>query len=244
MRRILFIGIMCVFFTTPAWADMISFADTIAGVEGSAPTYGGSVSWSTVDLPVVNLSQHSYSLLGGMATVSAYSNGSDAILSHRLTRGLGVYADELDEVDRVNSIEHIDITFDTMPYYVHEIEVRSLFDPDTDNNEEWAAIAFWKDGSRVQTVFLLGTEQLGIGGNDGDASWSGTPILVDKLVFYVPTRDELTTAGMIIDLGDTIYDPLRSEFAVAKLTVTPIPGAVILGILGLGVAGLKLRKFA
>ena len=29
-----------------------------------------------------------------------------------------------------------------------------------------------------------------------------------------------------------------------KLTVTPVPGAVLLGMLGLGVAGLKLRKYA
>ena len=29
-----------------------------------------------------------------------------------------------------------------------------------------------------------------------------------------------------------------------QLTVTPVPAAVVLGILGLGVAGLKLRKFA
>ncbi len=247
MRRVILITtVMCAFafVATPASADLISFADTIAGVDGDAPMYGGTVNWSTVNLPVVNLSQQSYSLLDGMATVSAYSNGSDAILSHRLTRGLGVYANELDEVDRVDSIEHIDITFDTMPYYVHEIEVRSLFDPDTGNNEEWAAIAFWKDGSLVQTEYLVGLEDLGVGGTDGDASWSGTPILVDKLVFYVPTRLELTNAGMGIDLGGTTYDPSLSEFAVAKLTVTPIPTSVILGILGMGVVSLKLRKYA
>ncbi len=246
MRRILFIGIMCAFFTTPAWADLISFVDTIAGVDGSAPTYDGSVSWSTVDLPAVNLSQQTYSLLGGMASVSAYNDTSTPVLSHRSTRGLGVWGGEDDEVDKQHIIginEYIDILFSTNPYYVHEIEVRSLFDPDTDNNEEWAAIAFWKDGSLVQTEYLVGTESLGVEGTDGDASWSGTPILVDKLVFYVPTIQELGDAHMI-NIDDTTYDPFLSEFAVAKLTVTPIPGAAILGILGLCVAGLKLRKFA
>jgi len=124
-----------------------------------------------------------------------------------------------------------------------------LFDPDTDNNEEWAAIAFWKDGSPVQTEYLLGTEPLGVGGTDGDASWSGTSILVDKLVFYVPTIKELIDAGMKIDTIndtiDTIYYPSMSEFAVAKLTVTvtPVPSSILLGILGLGVTCLKLRRF-
>jgi len=243
IKKVVFIVVVCAVVATPAWADLISLADNIAGVDGSPPMYGGSVSWSAGDLPVVNLAQQSYSLLGGNATVSAYSNGSNAILSHRLTRGLGVYANEWDEVDRVDSIEHIDIIFGTMPYYVHEIKVCSLFDPDTDDNEEWAAIAFWKDGSLVQTEYLLGTEPLGVGGTDGDASWSGTSILVDKLVFYVPTIQELEDADMI-NINCTTYDPLLSEFAVAKLTVTPVPGAAILGILGLGVAGLKLRKFA
>ena len=248
VRRILFIWVMCAFITAPAWADLISFVDEhpLVGVDGSPFDYDGdpAVDWS-IGEDTVNLDQQSYSLLGGMATVSTFSNYPGAVptLSHRLTRGLGVYASELDEVDRVNSIEQIHITFGTIPYYVHEIEVRSLFDPDTDNNEEWAAIAFWKDGIQVRTEYLLGTEQLGVGGNDGNASWSDTPIIVDKLVFYVPTKGELP--DKMFDLGDTTYDPLLSEFAVAKLTVTitPVPSSVLLGILGLGVTGLKLRRF-
>ncbi|MHC4726699.1 MAG: hypothetical protein ACYS17_05665 [Planctomycetota bacterium] len=158
------------------------------------------------------MNQQTYILLGGMASVSAYKNNTSANLSHRGTRGLGVSGGENDEVDKhlTNIDEHIDILFSTNPYYIHEIEVRSLFTPDTGTNEEWAAIAFWKSGSLIQTEYLLGIEDLGVAGTDGDASWSGSPVLVDKLVFYVPTRNELISAGKSIDFGGNIYDPTRS----------------------------------
>jgi hypothetical protein len=239
MKKLIFITMVCAFLAAPAMADLISFADNIAGVDGGAPKYGGTVNWSTND-NYVDLAKQSYSLLGGNAAVSAYENGSNAILSHRLTRGLGVISNEPDEVDRIDGVEHIDITFDTMPYYVHEIEVRSLFDTDTTGtNAEWAAIAFYKEAVLLQTAYLKGSEVLNTG--DGDASWAGPSILVDKLVFYVPTKAELQGAGFSIS---GTYDPGLSEFAVAKLTVTPAPAAVLLGMLGLSVAGLKLRKYA
>jgi hypothetical protein len=241
MKKLIFIAIVCAFLAVPAWADLISFADNIAGVDGGAPKYGGTVNWSADD-STVNLNKQSYSLLGGDATVSAYVNGNPGLLSHRLTRGLGVYGGEPDEVDRTNvsGVEHINITFDTMPYYVHEIEVRSLFDTDTTGtNAEWAAIAFYKEAVLLQTAYLKGSEVLNTG--DGDASWTGPSILVDKLVFYVPTKGELEGAGFNIS---GTYDPGLSEFAVAKLIVTPAPAALMLGMLGLSVAGVKLRKFA
>jgi hypothetical protein len=49
-------------------------------------------------------------------------------------------------------------------------------------------------------------------------------------------------------LDDTrIYNQVLSSKEVSKLhktEVVPLPGAVMLGMLGLGVAGLKLRKYA
>ena len=44
------------------------------------------------------------------------------------------------------------------------------------------------------------------------------------------------------DLGDRDYQDLVVEISLAA--PVPVPGAVLLGILGLGAAGLKLRKFA
>jgi len=41
-------------------------------------------------------------------------------------------------------------------------------------------------------------------------------------------------------IGDECYYVLKQD----QLYLTPVPGAVLLGMIGLGVAGLKLRKFA
>lgn len=41
-----------------------------------------------------------------------------------------------------------------------------------------------------------------------------------------------------------LADPDNGAFIPVPDTVVPVPGAVLLGILGLGVAGIKLRKFA
>jgi len=238
-RIILCCAALCVS-SASTMADIISFVNPLTNVDNTA-------GWSTTD-SLAYLGQ-SYSLLGGNATVGAYVDVSDGLLTHRLTRGLGIYGGEMDEIDRNNSaagalssVEHIDITFDTMDYYVNEIEVRSLFNTDTTGiNAEWAAIAFYYDDVLLQTDYLQGSEILNTG--DGDAEWTGF-ILVDQLVFYVPTISELTAAGY----GQYIstFDPALSEFALAKLDVTlvPVPGALLLGFLGMAVAGAKLRRLA
>lgn len=43
---------------------------------------------------------------------------------------------------------------------------------------------------------------------------------------------------------NTGFDGSGSDFIPVPDTIIPVPGAVLLGILGLGVAGLKLRKYA
>lgn len=82
----------------------------------------------------------------------------------------------------------------------------------------------------------------------------------ESLGIVFELKDGQTFADVIaqIDLGFTNTDPdvtnLRIGLRVQSygddnefsdgFIMTPIPGAVILGILGLGVAGIKLRKFA
>ncbi len=212
-----------------AMADLISFVSP-PGIQGVDTAAG----WSGGD-GVVDLSLSSLSLLGGNATLTAYNDGSGTLsdLTHRLTRGLGVNSGdpEFDEVDRVDNIEHIIVTFDKMDYYVNSIEIRSLFDQDVTGggNAEWGAIDFSLDNVVVYTAYLQGNNH-----TLGDAIWIGS-ILADKLDFYIP--------GSIPNIT---FNPALSEFAVAKLDVTPVPvpGALLLGLLGLGFTGLKLRKFA
>jgi len=223
-----------------AMADLISFVNPLTNVDNTA-------GWSTGDS--MNVLNQSYSLLGGNATVAAHVYGSteNANLSHRLTRGLGVYGGSvgaLDEIDGALALagaggrsETIEITFDKMPYYVNSIEVRSLFNIDTAENIEWAAVGFYLEGNLQDIAYIEGGHDLGTG--TGASTWTGS-YKVDKLVFYVPTTAEL---GSIRDLN---YEVGLSDFAIAKLDVTPvpIPGALLLGMIGMSIVGVKLRKFA
>jgi len=68
---------------------------------------------------------------------------------------------------------------------------------------------------------------------------------------YVKIGDTVTTwtfehpyllAWEDLNLGDQDYDDMI--YLVDKVMPVPVPGTVLLGILGLGVVGLKLRKFA
>jgi hypothetical protein len=101
-------------------------------------------------------------------------------------------------------------------------------------------------------------------------SWTGgvgLPIFVGQLtnVTFTPTNDTFDGhAGSSVDMqfGDpqpwmgaivqlvattswfTPDVPLTVQGGSIDISVVPVPGAVLLGILGLGAAGLKLRKYA
>ena len=84
------------------------------------------------------------------------------------------------------------------------------------------------------------------------------PIVADGPLYFQDFEvdiSELTAEyGIHFDLYTYIWDEGLGEFGEYVLdkkapfshdvTATPVPGAVLLGILGLGVAGVKLRKFA
>ncbi len=175
----------------------ISFLDedSFAGVDGD--TSG----WSTND-SMVQLSTSSWPLLEGMASVYGYLDGTGK-LTQRGTRGLGIYGNEDDEVDSLERPERIEITFPTLDYYVNSLEVRSLFIEGGDT--EQGVAEFWLDGSKFYTQNLVAVQS---GGDGVLAVPYSTPKLVDKLVFRVPTGETYTSF---------------SEFAVARLDVTPIP---------------------
>ncbi len=222
MRRVLFVSVVCAFLAVPAMADLISFTDghPLSGVDGfvAPATYQGDA-WSQGD-NTVTLGT-SYSLLGGNATVSGHEDASLAPLSHRLTRGLGVNTGdpEADEVDSVSGLEHIDIDF-ALPYTVNYVEVRSLFVEG--GVTELALVDFRLGGSLVTTRPILALQDLGTG--NGTSALMDLGIVADQLVFR--TTDSV------------------NDFAVAQINAVPVPvpAALLLGMLGLGCAGWRLRK--
>ena len=50
--------------------------------------------------------------------------------------------------------------------------------------------------------------------------------------------------GTTRDIGLRVVGPGGEDISMTQLTLVPIPGAVLLGMMGLGIAGLKLRKHA
>ncbi|RLG55630.1 MAG: hypothetical protein DRN88_05405, partial [Candidatus Hydrothermarchaeota archaeon] len=174
----------------------ISFVQPLSGVDGD--TSG----WSTDDT-MVNLGTNNWSLLNGTATVTGYRNGGSGILTHRGTRGLGVSGAEDDEVDSIDKLERLAITFDT-PHCLSYLEVRSFFDNEGPGGEpEEGDIDLYLGGSHVQYYHPQGNQSHGI---NGVWNISVPDILVDRIKFYV--NDTQGYAGY-------------SEFAVAKLDVEP-----------------------
>jgi len=178
-------------FVCESLCDEISFLynDGFEGVDGD--TSGWSTGNSTV-----NLSQSSWSLLGGTATVYGYKNDDPYNLTHRGVRGLGVAGGENDEVDDPEKIEIVFLS----SVYINEFEVRSLFEEAV--GEEEADVELY-NGAALVTTYHLTAEQ---SGGDGVLKTFGINQPVDKIVFYVKSGQTYTA---------------ESEFAVAKLRVCP-----------------------
>jgi len=184
--------------TTPAQdTDVISFVcPAIQGVDPAEPF----INWSDDNNTRV-LGVNSFSILGGMATVTGHLGSGDEPLSHRLTRGLGVSAGEPDEVD---GDEKIEITF-SEAYWVNSLELRSLFNElaTPQNIREEAVVDFYLGDSITHTEPFIGSELSDAGGRGEVRISYTTPIFTDRLVFYVPE-------GLP-----------ESEFALARLVVEP-----------------------
>jgi len=162
--------------------------------------------WSYDDT-CVNLGQSSWSLLNGTALVSGFKTSSYACpcpdsyvnsfisikkanLTHRSTRGLGIEGNENDEVDSINSLEFIEITFD-FDQYLKKFEVRSLFKEryNSENVTEEGDVLLFLDGQLVNQFHIKGRDFIGTSEGsvvvecfvDSEVS----KLLFDKIIFGV-----------------------------------------------------------
>jgi len=211
-----FIAIVVLFSlnTGIAQARVISFLDDAThDLRGVA---GDTSGWSSDD-NVVSLEKKVWRLLGGNARIRAI--GGD--LSHRGTRGLGIWGGETDEIDSYGANpEKLVLTFKN-PYKINSIQIRSLFN-ESDGVEK-GRINFYLGGTKVFTQNLTGTLN---GINNLDYT---IPVVADRMVFFVPD-------------GRAFSD--FSEFSLARLnvTATPEPISATLFLLGSGALALRIHR--
>lgn len=159
--------------------------------------------WSTNNAMTI-LMFSSWSLLRGKAHIYA-EREQLPILTHRGTRGLGVFGsgpDEWDEIDSYQSVESIRITFD-VKFILTGIEVRSLFANDAGwHGTEEGQVQLFLDGSMVYSYHLVGIDDFYASGTHGVLAINIPDTEVDELVFFIPEDNDYTS---------------ESEFAVAKI---------------------------
>lgn len=185
--------------------------------------------WSTDDT-IVNLNVSSWSLLNGKAIVIANKiipspdcicdclqdcnyidcncccNIEPANLTHRGTRGLGVEGSQEDEVDSVNRMEFIEISFEE-PQMLHYFEVRSLFNETYQGRTvvEEGDVNLYLGRELVHHFHFMGIEKIGSGNGivvfpPYSAAYNN--FVFDRVKFYVCPLSHYS-----------VY----SEFAVAKI---------------------------
>ncbi len=195
-------------FISAANVSVVSFIPSYSNVDVDTSA------WSTTD-GTVNLNVSEISILNGNATIKGFSNWVPQNLSHRLTRGIGVYGsgdpDELD-FNLISSSEAIQIDFNK-PVVLHSLELRSLYANEGPNYAfpEIANVYFKLSNGTIVTQNITGVE---IGATNVSGSASEGRIIsnysynITQIVFYV----------------DSINNPSAkfSDFAVTKLTVESI----------------------
>ena len=104
------------------------------------------------------------------------------------------------------------------------------------SEDNFNEIAFYKDGNPIETI--TGSQVNGNGNGAQDATLANRYVNI----FTSFTFDSIQIRSYEYNTPQTI-DPYA--FELDNLSVAaPLPGAVLLGILGLGAAGIKMRKYA
>jgi len=158
------------------------------------------------------------SLTVGNVTATALPAG--ALLYQDSDDGLGILGGEPDEIDKSEQLR-IDIAGGMS---LNALWLTDIFSAeDGGDGEEGSVLITVISPSSSFTLPFAGYWPLGT--NNGE--------------LYVPFGATYNVTTLLFSSVDQIND----EYSVAGLVV-PVPGAVLLGILGLSAAGIKLRRFA
>jgi hypothetical protein len=108
---------------------------------------------------------------------------------------------------------------------------------------DFGDIVPFEDPARIYVIDSLGNSVFDMTIND---PFAGTGLGDDQNIDWTSLSISLPSAGTYT-LGFEIQDSIgvyESILGVDNVQVVPVPAAVLLGVLGMGMAGLKLRKYA
>lgn len=224
---------MVVFVAAPTMADMVNFyAAPYGNVDPPTgfPAGGGSTG------------NHEIDILDGGATLSAWgqNGGVLAYFSQKDSQGLGIWGDTED--DLISGQEKIIMIFNRA-YYIDSVEFRSLFASTKALIEIHTRWGIWHPEDPLAPH------------QEHTHSWivtatTYTDSVVTNLHLVEPSAG-LVMSDYLLNPGDAItfsnLDTSDGKFfalAALELRPVPVPGAVLLGMLGLGYAGMRLRRHA
>lgn len=216
MKRLFFIVAVCVFVATPALADMVYWADwTSAG----SSTATGSIALPGETISVDFSGTIAFSQTTGGTDWWAGGNPTAAYTSAEVENA----PSPTNDIISLNAASINTLTFST-----------AVINP---------VMAILSQGQPNLAVTYAFDQPFAVR-SEGPGWWGDG--------WYIHSGNDLTGYefhGVIQFLGtyDTISwtnspNEYWHGFTVAAPAVVPVPGAVLLGILGLGAAGLKLRK--
>ncbi len=216
--KLLVLGLAICMFTTPAKADIFGF--TMANLSNS---YDGTNTFVATEW--LNTTGDLYRNLAPSGTAS-FDSGSWYVGSEALTVNMTLTSITAISADGSGTLSLADINGDTLTANV---------------------VGKWTGTSGIP-IFIgtLGNVLFTSGDNTFDGhSGDSVSMLFSSPQPWFGTIVQLTTSGSWFTSG--AYGDFWGGTAVhggsMDVGIVPVPAAVLLGILGLGVAGLKLRKF-
>ena len=236
MRKLVFIAVLCAFMSASAFADMAQVKVTQGPGVGNGGAFTAEVISGAISYDSVYIGPNSKFLTFCMELTETFKPGNtyyadsrDAAYSGGAGGASGIpLHDDLDPV--------------TAALYTQWLSTEDTTDVDT--------------ASMYQLAIWMVEEEIEWDNSQWEQYNTDTAIHVD---YQQPKFDNTSILSLITPLGNptsignvrvmtlwTSYSADPDTFTGNRqdMLVAPVPAAVLLGILGLGVAGIKLRKFA
>ena len=236
MRRLLFVTIVCTFLAVPAVADMARVKMTQGPGVGNGGAFNAEVISGAISYGSVNLGPGARFLTFCIELTEYFSPGSTYYADSRIAAyGGGAGGGEGSPLR-----DYLDPK--TAALYTKYLGLNTL-DGDTASKYQ---LAIWKVEQEIQwdavnNRWLKYNSTQAIHGDYQQSKFDDTVI-----------QPLINSVGSPAGIGNVRVMTLWDNYSVTNgfsgnrqdQLVVPVPTAVLLGILGLGVAGVKLRKYA